>query len=890
MRLSSSALAFALLATSLATAQAPPETKLQVVKVDPAAASRPATAGPVKDLAVLPEGFWAHGSFDDIILSNSYASFVFGAIPEDPADAYMARQGTLIDIFTSPAAPENFQLIQPTSNTSYNRSQFVTAIDYSVNALDGSATVTTLGRDSTIENVAVDTNYLMKKSWPGVQATTTYTNDSDKEIVLPILGDLVSWGGMGTFLPSKGWTPTSGEVKGAEFVFGRLFDSHIMVAAVEGLFELRHNPGVTLIVYAQNVMLKPGESKSYQRWILTGQRDPAALFGAVLQERGSRSLGVLTGRVLERVKLPDGKVHESGDVPRCEVRIEVIKRADLDRSYMTKPYLYTMTDAAGQFQIFLPPGEYYVESSDPSRAASPSPLALRVKAETITPVDHPVSRAAGIVYEIVDKASGQAIPGKISIIPLRGTQPPDIGAPGSLEAVNVSYTPTGKGEVDLAPGAYRIVASRGNEYHSLEKRVTVRGAVSETVRFELERAFETEQWISADLGVLTNQSTRSRTTPEDRVVTAAAEGVDWIVTADPERATQLQPTIEKLGLDSFVRASGGFRLTTTTDRPTGDLTLFPIELCNAGTAEDMGAILSATTPQQAVERLRKLCPDGVIMANRILTPSLGLLALQGVSFRQLVLPEEELFTDVDGISVWEGKGIGLTSQAYQTWMGLLFRGKRLTPLAHSLSAGTWNSEVGYPRVYIPSTRNNPRGLDARELAKNIKAGQVMITNGPFIDLKVDGQIGGSTPVTAKDGKVNVDLKVLSPNWANVATVTVNLNGSFARKFIIPAGVTQAKPGQVFPSSGKVEDSQFEIRLAKDSVLQVIVEGDPLLPQDPVNPHAVPVGVSGSQVPQGQITLAFSVPILIDADGDGLLQFEAGDPEAPDDGSQTVPAF
>lgn len=870
--------------SGLGAQEPPPEAPLQVVQQTvPSSALRPVTVRTVTNLDEVPEGFWAHASFNDVVLSNSLVSLVFGAVPETPDEARATRQGTIIDIFTRPSDPENFQLIQPTTSLGTTRSTYSTAVDFTTNPVDGSGSVTTLGRDLKFADVGVDTNYEMKKGWPGVLATTTITNDSENEVTLPAIGDLVGWGGMGTFLPSKGWVMGSATVTKAEFVFGRLYDSVILVAPKEGLMEIRHENTASVLVYRRDVKLKPGENVVYQRWILAGQRDPAALFGHVIQSRESKEWGLMVGRVQERIELPDGKIAESAFVPNSEVRITAVKRHDLDRSYMLTPYIYTVTDGAGQFQISLPSGDYVAASADSARDHQPSNLSIPVRAEKISPVDHAVSRASSVVYEIIDKATGKPIPGKISFVPLRGTNTPELGYPGKLASANAVYTATGKGEVNVPAGNYRVVASCGNEYHMEEQRLRVRSRVTETVRFELVRAFPTEGWISADLGVLTEETPRSRTSNSDRVISAAAEGIDWVVSANTEKATFLQPEIEKLGLADRLRASAGFRLTSTAERQTGDLTLFPIELCQVGRPEDMQAILKSKGPKEAVERLRALCPDGIILANRPLVPGIGLLAVQGTDLRNPVLPDGDFYADVDAISIWEGKAQGLTSQAYTTWMQLLFTGYRLTPIGHSMSAGTWNQEPGYPRVYLPSSQSDPRRFDLKELTNGIREGRVIVTNGPFIDLKVQGQPIGST-VTAEDSGVEVELNVYSPNWANVSSVSVNVNGSFARRFIIPTGVADARSGRAWPTTGKEADSKFTVRVATDSVIQVVVEGDPTLLQDPVNPHVVNALPSAApNIKQGQITMAFTGPVYVDADGDGLvkLEFTGAEQGSPD---------
>ncbi|MEO8377917.1 MAG: hypothetical protein ABI579_09630, partial [Candidatus Sumerlaeota bacterium] len=509
-------------APPVAAAPVPPP-QVNIVAVEgPEKTAKPARVMELTDTSRIPDDFWAQSEYGDLMLQNDFATFVFGAIPEKRDTSQRLRPGSVIDIFSSPSAPENFQAFKPTIMSGNDSRMLVaTAMDSSVDEKAGSATVTVLGEDLLTTETAVDTTYEMRKGWPGVLVTTTVTNESKIEKTIPAFADHLGWGAMGAFTSGNGWVNRTGMIPQNEFCFFRLYDSIIYVQPVSGLFDFYQSEGFSALVYQKDVKLAPGEAKSYQRWLLTGQKDPSKLYDFVLQQKGPDKFGYIAGQMLERTPLPDGKYIDSGVVPNAEVRITVIRRADLPQEYLNKPYLYTFTDANGNYQFAVPDGEYLITPFKASRVYTPANLATRAgKPGTIVPVDLLISKPSTIVYEIVDAETQKLIPGKISFSPLRGTADADFGFPGSLESGPAIVSTTGRGIIDAPLGQFRVTASHGTEYHSQELRVKVEALKSETIRFELKRAYKTDGWISADIGVLTSNTPQSRITAKDRVASA----------------------------------------------------------------------------------------------------------------------------------------------------------------------------------------------------------------------------------------------------------------------------------------------------------------------------------------------------------------------------------
>ncbi len=887
-------LALLTLTSFRASAQnAPPEVTLHDVLAENNASAvdqlGPVLLEPMTDFAQIPNDFWTMATYGDWLLKNDLAGLAISKIvPNDPF-----RSGVVLDIFPNAAAPEDFQILTQTTSARATKPTIQYDTTRTGESPEGGRVLTMFGRETTVGNVTVETSYRMEKDWPGVLARTVLRNNGTSPVTIPGFADYISFGGMTPFVSGSGYMTTQGLVENCEFVFGRRFDSYVMVMPVEGLFSFRNNGQFATAMYGSEFQLAPEAERAFERWVVTASGDPGELFSFVLQQGGAQSHGHLAGRVKEEVVLPDGSVVESEFVEGAEVRVSVVKRPDLPGDYTLRPYIFTVTDASGNYRIAVPPGEYQLTPTTRSRFGEGTNVALRVDAGRTKAADLPVTQPSRVVYTLTDAASGQPMPGKITFEPLRGTETPYFGPPGRLESSNTVYTINGRGSIEVPEGNYRVIASRGNEYHIEEKRLRVTRGRTQDVTFALERAFESPGWIAADLGVMTNASSHSRISPADRIVTAVAEGVEWLVTADLETITDLSDAVRQLRLGDMIKTSQGLRISSTVDDGRGEFLLFPTEICSVPpSVED---ILQTSTPVEAADRIRALCPQAVLVASRPLFPLLGLLSNKGYDWVQGTRPESlDPFPDIDAMQVWEGKRQPLLFQSVIAWNYTMAKtGERIVPVANSLSAGTYNEEPGYPRVYIRTDTEEVSELDPKELAESIREGRVVITNGPFVDVKVNGQGPGSTVIDT-DGSVDVELQVFTPNWANVASVSIELNGRFVRKFVFPAGSVDPMAGRIQPRPGEEEEDQVRsIRVSKDSILTINVQGDPTLPQDPVNPLSLPT--NNPNVPQGQYTYALTGPIYIDADGDGLVNpdlsiFTRQPDEIDNAGEEEVPPF
>jgi hypothetical protein len=206
------------------------------------------------------------------------------------------------------------------------------------------------------------------------------------------------------------------------------------------------------------------------------------------------------------------------------------------------------------------------------------------------------------------------------------------------------------------------------------------------------------------------------------------------------------------------------------------------------------------------------------------------------------------------------------------WFVLLNQGKRYTGTGNSDSHDA-EEEPGSPRTYTPASNDKPGQIDEMEIVRAMKSQNAMATNGPFMLISVDGKGMGET-VSAKDGKVGVNLTIQTPSWIDFDSVNFIVNGKTVKT--------------ISGNRESLSTVSRELKVDKDSWLIVEVVGSTsmwpvytglevpsLQISDAVGGLAGSFGIDlnpfGNLLP-GQQTItrayAFTNPVYIDEDGDG----------------------
>lgn len=829
----------------------------------------PARAFTLDDLTLVPDDYWAAGTFGDYVLKNDRCTLIFGGM--NPKKPNPERDGLLIDAFPNARQKEHFWRTYPITGDVNTRTVETTNVELINDEEEGSARLVVTMKSTQYKDLTITTEYTMFRDWSGARATTTFHNGGDNPLSLPAIGEFVHWGVMAPFIPSVGFASAGAVDADAEFIYGNYFDNYLFLMPTEGLMKAKHSLYETRLVYKEAVEIPVDGEVSISRHILTSTDTMAPLLGEALANREGKPFGYLSGKIIERAQTATGVI-ETGVVANADVLLRVSTRTDLPNEYRGRPYMITRTDKNGRWLAAVPPGQYGARVISTSRLYEPPGYAHPVEQGKITAVEEGISPASMLIYEVVDADTQQSIPAKLSFVPLRGSTPPVLGKPGDMVSSSMLYTPNGRGSVEVPKGNYRVVVSQGVEYNSSEVRISMTEAKTETIRVELKRAFQPDGWVSADLAVRTDASPDVRTTAETRVVSAVAEGLQWIVSADKGTLTDFEPIIRVLGLSEKIRSSVGFRTDGDKLPLMGDVLVAPADLCGE---PNLAALLDASakeTPGEALSALKALCPDALTLMMRPTDERVGFLKAVGGKKELAYVPTSNEPLDFDGIQVWDGKKQEEFTLAYSAYQEYLAHGIVRTAFGASNSGGTWNEEPGYPRAYIKSSKTATTDFDTKELIENFRKGLVQVTNGPLIEYTVDGKAPGTLVTATAPGldqvkRVAVDLKIYGPNWTTVSRVSVQLNGRFVKQIMIPSLTVGSEGGLIFPRKDFPDEGKFNILVPRDAVFEIIAESDPGITQDPINPHQVP---TRDIVRQGQRTLALSAPIFIDGDDDGAI--------------------
>ncbi|MDJ0866612.1 MAG: CehA/McbA family metallohydrolase [Myxococcota bacterium] len=397
-----------------------------------------------------------------------------------------------------------------------------------------------------------------------------------------------------------------------EFVVRKLFGPSGVEATAQG------NLPVVGGLFAGNVL-------TYERRLYVGDRNDVAsaanLFLPLVGERLGFATGTISGDV-DALGAPDvvaaGIATRTGGPPIAELP---------DGS----PTTHFRTDASGAFAgVALPEGRYQIELRAPERdPVLVSDVVVAPDADTVVAVP-PLGATGTLVLRVREPGPLRRIPAKVTIAGLGDTPDPRFGREfdaievqpdgsevdlradtfgSALAQANFVYLPDGRGEVALRPGRYEVFASRGPEYSVARRVLRVRAGRGAKLDVVLERLVPTPDALSADFHIHSARSLDSSASPESRVVSFAAEGVDVMIGTDHDFVLDYGPAIASRGLGGQVASIVGTEVTTTVPNPpvfpdaVGHLNAWPLEARSA--ARKGGAIEDEfVAPNWIYSRLR----------------------------------------------------------------------------------------------------------------------------------------------------------------------------------------------------------------------------------------------------------------------------------------------
>ena len=200
--------------------------------------------------------------------------------------------------------------------------------------------------------------------------------------------------------------------------------------------------------------------------------------------------------------------------------------------------------------------------------------------------------------------------------------------------------------------------------------------------------------------------------------------------------------------------------------------------------------------------------------------------------------------DFDLIELWNGDSLPQYRAVRSDWVALLLQGEFRPAVANS-DSHVRGELIAYPRTYVrmPDAESaRPGAVDAGTFVAALRAGNAFGSSGPLLDVTLATPDGTRTgPGDLHRGATGtLHVAVQSAPWVPVSQVRVWWNGR-----AVHAGGISRDAGLELP-----------LRFERDGFVTVEVRGEP--------------GPDYELVVPGFEPFAFSNPIFVDADGDGVF--------------------
>ena len=603
--------------------------------------------------------------------------------------------------------------------------------------------------------------------------------------------------------------------------------------------------------------LNPNPSETSEK-PLPGALRPGQIFRLSYSLFAGEAVPELLDRLYRAVRQP--VVRASLEIKKFEGPAEILVRepatgAVFFRTFLAKPIPLEIPLPAGTYQLranlFPATVEKTVVATAPTVVKSPKdPKGASPNAWTVE------APAFGRVRVALADRKGRPIAGKVSFIGLAPTGMPyfapanPIVTGRSWESLNNEVYPPAEGlEVILPAGTYLAASSRGPEFAVETRAIEVLSGEPRDLRFTIDRVLETPGLVSIDTHMHTQFSDGSVPISE-RVLSAAAEGIDVVVSADHNTVIDYRPEIARLGLAKDLVFLPGFEITARTGSI--HLNSYPAAV-QPGDANGGAISVRDETPAKIFALAREKNPGSVIQLNHPRSGSLGYFNNYDLD------PEKAAFADplfdlgFDVMEALNGARFERDNRrAIEDWFHLLNRGYPIRIVAASDAHGVEGGETGYARTYVLLAEPVAGIVDEKALVAALKKGKSFVSTGPVVAVKANGKATFGDMVTARKGRVDLAITVTGAPWLDVSEVRVILNGERLAPLPLKGadGRTVKYRGRVtvdVPSDGWIAVEVLGGRTLYPMIQQRSGTGSP---EDSARPYAL------------------TNPILVDANGDG----------------------
>ena len=474
----------------------------------------------------------------------------------------------------------------------------------------------------------------------------------------------------------------------------------------------------------------------------------------------------------------------------------------------------------------------------------------------------------GIARITVTDFEGRPIPVKVEFRGNGETPTPNWGPETAEHFVrNLAYSAGGLVSTPLQSGDYDLVISHGPEYNAEFTKLKIEHGETTLLTVKLPRMVETPGWVSADFHSHSSPSGDNTSSQLGRVLNLAAEQIEFAPCTEHNRISTYDQHIEALGLKPYLATVSGMELTGQ-PLPLNHQNVFP--LVYHPRTQDGGAPVTDLNPETQMERIAAWDNNSVKLVQQN-HPDIGWLFYdkdgdqkpdEGYS-RSFGLMNVTEIHPIDPLlnptqfQIHDGKPI--RNQTAVNWLQLLNQGHRIYGVVNTDSHNNFHGSGGL-RLWIKSSTDDPAMISSDELRDASRNGHIVMSNGPYLEASFR-ESGSDAPeviagqdLVAKSKKVTASIKVQSPNWFDVDTVFVLVNG---RRTDDLTFTRESHPDMFGKDIVKFERT-VEIELVEDAHLVVVTGHRTQLIGDVMGPSW------GTQHPT-----ALNNPVFVDIDGDGF---------------------
>jgi hypothetical protein len=593
--------------------------------------------------------------------------------------------------------------------------------------------------------------------------------------------------------------------------------------------------------------LPPGESFEIVKHFILGTGDVGSVLDVIHEIRGVAT-GRLSGQVLDAV---------------TSLPLEGMSVIVAQRFPDGKRRVYSQYDSRpdGSFGGTLTPGAYSLKVAGGNRPATDY-IDFDIDAGRTTSL-RVASTPPGRIFVRVQNDKGDLLPAKATALgrydaafsnqlitdflfdleagePFRSTDlvPDDPNDPDTRQFIEaVGFTSEGLAELEVRPGEYEVVSSRGPEYDTQSSRVRVGPTEAVTVSHVLRHVVDTRGWMALDSHIHSRQSIDSDMTLDERVAALAAEGLELVVATDHNYVTDYAPYVARNHLNRWMHPIVGLEMTTL---ESGHFNGFPLRY-QVGPITHGSFEWARRTPQQVFDEIRSLGlygpGDTIVQVNHPRDQILGYYTQYnrdpitsqeqpGDLIDQFIRPSGPAFRNSDGsttfsfdydaVELLNGKlyyevrhyrvpeelppgnippelpptgSILRSADGTVAWPGVVDDWFNLLNLGYRfVGVGTGDSHTGFDepgqfRTMVYVGVDEAQRVDSRRVVDGLRSRRVVATNGPLIDFWVNDPVSGVMGQTVRDddGTVRLGYSLTSAPWISVERLHIYRNGVIALK-------------------------------------------------------------------------------------------------------------